>query len=249
MPVIPYESPIPTEVAVSSPDGITVIYAGRLEEEQKRISQVLDVLWDCEQAIPQFRGKVYGSGTMAEVLADRLVRVGSKRIQLMGPVSSDTIQDKLSEGQVFLLLSEYEGLPIALMEAMAVGLVPIVRRIRSGIDELVVNGENSFIFDDDSEVLPLIERLNRDPELWNRLSCEARNHIERLYSLERGIIGWAKLIREIGSPFTIPRKIKKPRLPRPDPELGQDSRLYRETIGRRVKVKLLKTARKIGKSR
>ncbi|WP_371821102.1 glycosyltransferase [Chloracidobacterium sp. D] len=41
---------------------------------------------------------------------------------------------------MFVLLSDYEGLPIALMEAMATGLVPICTAMRSGIGQLVVDG-------------------------------------------------------------------------------------------------------------
>ncbi|QUV81159.1 glycosyltransferase [Chloracidobacterium sp. D] len=60
--------------------------------------------------------------------------------QYVGLVDNARIQALMAEHHMFVLLSDYEGLPIALMEAMATGLVPICTAMRSGIGQLVVDG-------------------------------------------------------------------------------------------------------------
>ncbi len=241
--LIPYGAPLPAAAARKSGKSFTVIYAGRLEEEQKRIRQVLEAFIDCENAIPQFQGELYGSGSKTAQLQERLQEAGSKSVKLMGAVSPEEIQDRIVDGQVFLLLSAYEGLPIALMEAMACGLVPIVRRIRSGIDELVIDGETGFVIDDDTQVLQKVQKLIADPELWRRLSTNARAHIRQSFTVEVGIERWAQLIRELNGTISHPTQTTQLTLPPRNAKLRrEDNRFTKPKIitdfGNRILNKL-----------
>ena len=115
-------------------------------------------------------------------------------IKLGGLVDNHRLQDKLLEGQVFVLLSDFEGLPIALMEAMACGLVPVCYNMDSGIPELVEDGENGFLVNDrDEEFISVIKKLKADEMLWEKLSGEARKKIENGYSIKISASKWYDL--------------------------------------------------------
>ncbi|MCB1183290.1 glycosyltransferase [bacterium] len=80
------------------------------------------------------------------VEAENLVasREQSMRIRFLGAASDPC--KLLAGGDFFVLASKWEGHPLALLEAMSVGLVPIVPRV-GGIPEIVQDGENGILFE------------------------------------------------------------------------------------------------------
>ena len=52
----------------------------------------------------------------------------------------------LSDAHFLVLFSDFEGLPLVLLEAMARGALPLVTRIRSGISDVLEDGVNAFLF-------------------------------------------------------------------------------------------------------
>ena len=99
-----------------------------------------------------------------------------------------------SEAHVLVLLSDFEGLPIALMEGMACGLVPVCFKMRSGIPELVEDGVTGLLVSDrGDEFVRAIARLHNDRNLWERLSLSARSRIAADYSLNACAEKWMDL--------------------------------------------------------
>jgi glycogen synthase len=76
---------------------------------------------------------------------------------------------------VFLLLSDYEGLPVALLEAMGHGVVPVVTRIASGNSEIIRDGTNGFFVNagDFEDCVQRLELLARDKQRVTEMSAEA----------------------------------------------------------------------------
>lgn len=82
--------------------------------------------------------KIYGGGSQRDALAAKIDEHGLQaNIGLCG--ETDDVPSRLREGRVFVLASHEEGLPNAVMEAMAVGL-PVVATGVGGTRELVVDG-------------------------------------------------------------------------------------------------------------
>ncbi len=104
----------------------------------------------------------------------------------------------IDQCDVIVLLSDYEGLPISLLEAMACGVVPVCLNIRSGIPELIEDGVTGLLVDDREQgFVEAIRRLNEDPQLWTRLSKAARNHVRVDNSLQTSAQRWVELLHRL----------------------------------------------------
>jgi colanic acid/amylovoran biosynthesis glycosyltransferase len=210
----PYGAPIPGKTAQWRPDHFRMIYSGRLVVAQKRIYRVAAAMKATTDRVPVAEGILYGDGPERHNLQDSLKAVNG-RIQLGGLLAPGEVQPALLEGQAFVLLSDFEGLSIALMEAMACGLVPIVTSMRSGVTDLIDNGVTGMIVppDDPSAFAEVVEKLASDPVLWKKLSSAARQAvIERGFTSENCADRWAKFLNNLSaqngkakSPITVPR--------------------------------------------
>lgn len=95
------------------------------------------------------------------------------------------VYDYIAHCQALLMPSLHEGLPYALLEAMALG-IPIIASRVGGLAE-VMQDENTglLVLSGDAKVLAqAIHRLHDDPELRSRLGDQARRLQQARYSLE-----------------------------------------------------------------
>src|SRR5439155_474730 len=120
------------------PDAHVLGYVGRLWPQKR----VRDVIWATE-VIRNIRPKVYtliiGDGPERESLVDYIENVKIQdKVRLLG--ARDDVSRLLAVMDVFVLTSQFEGMPNAVMEAMQAAL-PVVATDIPGNDELVVDGE------------------------------------------------------------------------------------------------------------
>jgi glycosyltransferase involved in cell wall biosynthesis len=95
-----------------------------------------------------------------------------------GIVSGDFKTDLLKACDIFILPSFFEGLPIALLESMSYGLVPIATPVGS-IPDLITNGENGLIINirSSKEIEDAIKQLGESTCYRKVLSQKAQEHI------------------------------------------------------------------------
>lgn len=100
-----------------------IITVGRMEP-QKNQKLLIDAFSSIAVDFPEDNLVIYGDGPMKEELKEYALSQGlEKRVQFPGNVAN--VEERLGKAKIFVLPSDYEGLPNALMEAMAVG-VPCV---------------------------------------------------------------------------------------------------------------------------
>lgn len=216
--MIPYGVDIPDKFATFSCSPFRVVYCGRLVEEQKRVSLVIKSMVKACKDSDKIECWIIGDGGDRHSLhkyvqSEQLCH----RIQFLGRISQNSIQDVLLESQALLLMSDYEGLPIAVMEAMSVGVVPIVRNIPSGIPELVQEGKTGILVDaDPNHAAKAIISLSEQKEKWEALSACSRQLIIDKYSSENSYDNWLNVLHQSSSqfklsyPIPIPEKINLP---------------------------------------
>jgi glycosyltransferase involved in cell wall biosynthesis len=142
-----------------------------------------------------------GDGELRGALAARIEREGlAGAVELRGAVPHQDIPAILSGATAMVLPSvtsrdgQMEGIPVALMEAMAAGLPVIATRL-SGIPELVRDGESGLLVPErDAAALALaMERLAADPRLAGRLAEGARRTVRERFDRRRNVSELAAL--------------------------------------------------------
>ncbi len=111
-----------------------------------------------------------------ERLADRLGI--APRVQFLGAVGQDDIRSLYASASIFCLPSFAEGIPVVLMEAMAMGCVVISTHI-TGIPELISDGQDGLLVAPGrpDELAIALERLISDDALRRKLAANARDKI------------------------------------------------------------------------
>lgn len=220
---IPYGVSVPQSCKPKPIDNFRIAYVGRLVEEQKRISQVTKALIATCQQVPGVEAIIYGDGPDKRVVENLLAATGDKLpIHLKGRASPEDVSKGLSSCHAIMLLSEYEGLPISLLEGMANCCVAVCRQMKSGIPQLIEHQKTGFIVGDDiSDFVATIRRLNSDRQLTQKVAGNGRNLIIDHYSQENSVKRWVHfltphLLSIQPKAFQMPRKIA---LPPRNPEL------------------------------
>jgi glycosyltransferase involved in cell wall biosynthesis len=196
--LIPYGVPIPEQSANVSTGPLRLIYVGRLVEEQKQILSITRVLCRVVRELEGIDAVIYGNGPDRERVRRCLEEENvGERVRLGGQVDNADIQRVMLDASVLVLLSDYEGLPIALLEAMACGLIPVCLRIRSGVGQLIEHGKTGFLVDDrGDEFVATIRAIASNSELRTRVSCAAKERIVAEYSDEANASRWMALLED-----------------------------------------------------
>lgn len=104
----------------------------------------------------------------------------------------------LRAADIFLFPSKQEGMPNALLEAMASALPSVASKI-SGTEDLIEQGRNGYMFplDDETSYAQALIELLRNPELTQRVGAQARSFVEQSYSLRALSVRYEQIYREL----------------------------------------------------
>jgi glycosyltransferase involved in cell wall biosynthesis len=110
-------------------------------------------------------------------------------VTVTGWVPREEALDKLTEGDVYLQTSRWEGMPLAVIEAMAAGLPTVVTDI-VGNRDLVVHGKTGYIGRTAEELAQWVEHLCADVALRRALGQQAREIALERFALPRFLREW-----------------------------------------------------------
>ena len=132
-----------------------------------------------------------------------LVYIGDA-VQFMGRLAEVDTLDAIAAADVLVVSSFMEGLPIVLMEAMALGTAVIAPRL-AGIPELIDDGRNGLLFtpSDWQQLEQRIERLLGDGALREQLADRARQTIVADFDIARSADALASLFSTEAKPAAI----------------------------------------------
>jgi colanic acid/amylovoran biosynthesis glycosyltransferase len=153
----------------------------------------------------QFICRIVGEGPERSALEQQVRILGLEdSVQLMGARDELVVRDLLEHADTFVMPSivarngYMDGIPVALMEAMARG-VPVIASQLSGIPELVSDGENGLLVSpgQDEAIRDAILRCWRDPAAAAQRAVRARALVEREYNVYRNTRQLAELFEEV----------------------------------------------------
>jgi glycosyltransferase involved in cell wall biosynthesis len=99
--------------------------------------------------------------------------------------TTDNVQKYLQVSDIFLINSKKEGLPNALLEAMACGVCPVSYHMEGLVNYILYDKENSIIFNSEEEMEYSIRGLITDKTLRDTLGQNANKFIQENCSIER----------------------------------------------------------------
>jgi glycosyltransferase involved in cell wall biosynthesis len=171
---------------------LRIVYTGRLVQYQKRVLDFVPLTDELEALGLDFTidliGTAPGHDEAATLLPERAARhVRAGRMRLLGRLTRTAVLEELRAADLFVLLSDFEGLPLSLVEAMASGCVPVVAEMESGISELLVSGENGLVVQgrDYREWARTIRDLWQDETRIAAMAEGARQTVRSSFTLER----------------------------------------------------------------
>ena len=119
----------------------------------------------------------------------------SGNVSFTGAVPNSEVYKYLAKSDVFVLLSENEGLPISIIEALRAGLAVISTNV-SGIPELVSNNNGVLIKPDAREFADVLATDKLD---WKQMGKNSRELFEKKYTFDRMRQDYVDMVKSMWS--------------------------------------------------
>lgn len=126
-----------------------------------------------------------GDGELREKLT-------SKNIKITGWAKREAVLKYVAENDIFILPSLWEGLPIALLEAMYLGKICIVSDV-IGNRDVIKNGENGFVCDKLEDYKSVIEQIKNKKFELPKIESNAKNDVIENYNINKMSKQYAQL--------------------------------------------------------
>lgn len=177
-----------------------IVCVARLDKFQKRQHLLIEAFSLIASKFPNWELLFYGGNSTPVEYKNELKKlISSYNIQnqvfLKGSVNN--VINLIKESSFFVLPSSYEGLPLALGEAMSVGLPCIGFKSCPAVNELIVDGYNGYLCDENIEALAMsIENMILNEEKRIEMSKNAVISMQR-YSPNNVYVEWEVLLEKL----------------------------------------------------
>ena len=191
---------------------LELIFIGRLDHGQKGVLWLPDIYRASLQRGVDCRLTIVGDGPDAQQLRRRLSEVGLLDLtRFLQGLTHHQVYDLLLDAHVLLMPSFYEGLPIALLESMACGCVPVVSRLPGITDHAIQDGESGLLVEigDTDGFANAVATLYQNPTQWSRMSDAAHIRAQSCFSVQAMGRSYLRLIEEaLQGQYPLPRSRK-----------------------------------------
>lgn len=178
--------------------GNRMIAIGRLAQ-QKRMSDLIAAFSSCAANNPEWRLDIFGEGPLRDQLQAQIEELGmASRIAIRG-ITADPWSE-LETSDVFVLASEFEGFPNALLEALRIGLPTIVTDCPSGPRELTDDGRVGLLVPvgDVAALTSAMQTLMSDRVLRQKLGDAGSEYVSDRYCLDAVLAQWDQAFAAVG---------------------------------------------------
>jgi glycosyltransferase involved in cell wall biosynthesis len=182
----------------SAGDPLHLVYIGRLVGA-KGIEETIEGLRLARSRGVDARLTLAGSGAEEARLIAQVRAAGLEdAVHFAGPTWGEDKLKLLGQSDVLCLASHSEGLPYALLEAMAAGVVPIVTRV-GAIPDVVTEGVHGRFVPagDPAAIADALSALAANRGALTTMSAACRKRVAAAYSIDRAVAGVAALYRSI----------------------------------------------------
>lgn len=174
--------PVPEAVEIPQAkyqgDPIIINYVGALTD-RKGVDMFPEFVRLLSKSGIKYHFNVMGDGDLRQMLESS---IGSDtQVSICGQTASQTVLARHASAHVLILFSKGEGLPVCIVEAMKSGMVPVVFDLPSGISDIVQDGENGYILnqEDVEGAVSRIVNLYNDRYLLQKMGVKAKLKADR----------------------------------------------------------------------
>lgn len=176
-----------------------IVSVGRLTE-QKNQKMLINAFSKLDKKFEDYKLVIYGEGELRRQLENQIQELQlEKRVFLPG--ETDCIKEKIYKSSLFVLSSDYEGMPNALMEAMALGLPCISTDCPCGGPKYLIKNEYNGLLvgvKNEEELAKKINEVLSDKELSKKIGNNA-NEISKELNSNIIINKWISYIQKVGT--------------------------------------------------
>jgi len=164
---------------------LSIVFVGRLAKPK----DPLLLLKAFNDLSPELKDKasisIIGDGPKLKQLKEFIKETKLEGINLLGSMSKTKVLETLKKSDIFVLISDWEGFPYTIIEAMSCGL-PVIASDVGGIRE-AINNECGILVKrgDQQEIKYALERLLRNPSLIKEMGRNAKERLEKEFSLDK----------------------------------------------------------------
>lgn len=193
-------NPIPFQIKeATDPTSRNIIAVGRLCK-QKGFDLLLQAwnMIDIEDR-KEWSLSIYGQGPNKEELDDYIKLHDLYDVTIHKPVNY--IKSVYLDASIIAFSSRYEGLPMVLLESMALGVIPISFKCPCGPRDIIVDGKNGILIDcfNVAEFAKKLKLIMNDTAYRSELSKQAHQSIKAQYEVDKIMPKWKSLFETLTS--------------------------------------------------
>lgn len=162
-----------------------ILYAGRFDWN-KNVCSLLSAFAEVHKLHPNYNLYLVGAGPEEGRIKSLVEKRGvQSNVKILPWLPRTKVIDLISKCSIFVLPSFFEAAnPVVVLEAMA-SAKPIIARTNMGTVDIVVHGENGYLYHNEKELREHLELLLSDYKLRKKTGRIARKTIEEEYSFAR----------------------------------------------------------------
>lgn len=156
------------------------VFLGRLCDikDPLRLIRILSLV---KKEIPNIKAALIGNGELYDECSNLIRVLGLEDNIFMLGFKKNPLKI-LSNAKVMIMTSKYEGTPMCILEAMALG-IPVVSTPTDGIKDVVVNGITGFLSNDDEDLSEYIVSILSDSEMQAKMSKASYRESEKINNI------------------------------------------------------------------
>lgn len=158
----------------------SIVGVGRLFP-QKNFNLLIDSFQMIQHKYPEHILEIYGEGYLRQELENKIFEMGLQEKVFLRGIKKNVMQH-ISDAELFVMSSDFEGFPNALVEAMATGLPVISTDFSTGVAKEIIKSENGLIVPvgDKKRLALAITEILSNPEKQLEMQKENRKILSQL---------------------------------------------------------------------
>jgi glycosyltransferase involved in cell wall biosynthesis len=161
-----------------------ILYAGRFDWN-KNVCSLVNVFAQIHKSYSSYRLYLVGAGPEGKKIENLVNERGiQSHVKIIPWLPRNKLTELMSRCSVFVLPSFFEVSPVVVLEAMA-SAKPVIARANMGTVDIIIHGENGYLYNNNEELREYLEKLLSDDNLREKIGRNARRVVEREYAFSK----------------------------------------------------------------